>query len=61
MKMSFVFSHPSHKMATARQLGFTMQKGNTQAPKLWVREDNSAGFWEIEEKKPQEALIQTKK
>lgn len=28
------------------------KKGNTQAPKLWVREDNSAIFWEIEGKKP---------
>lgn len=46
MKMSFVFSHPSHKMTTARQLSFTVQKGNTQAPKLWVREDNSAVFWD---------------
>jgi len=50
MKMRFVFSHPSYKMTTVRMLGFTTQKGNNQAPELWVKGDNSAVFWEV--KKP---------
>lgn len=39
-------------------LAFTMQKGNNQASKLWLKGDNSAVFWEIGEKK--KALIQIK-
>lgn len=48
MKMSFVFSHPSHKTTTVGMLGFTVRKGNSQAPELWVKGDNSAIFREIE-------------
>lgn len=40
-------------------LAFTMQKGNNQTSKLWLKGDNSAIFWEIGGKK-KETLIQIK-